>query len=193
VASERDRVFEQLLALRCRSGDQDAWRDLLRRWEIPLFYYQRRLLDQEADAWDVLQQTWLAAYRGIASLKDPQHLVVWLHRIARNLAISHRRLNRHEFEPLPQESQSIGAADDDSPDAQTEAFEDADQVHAAMDRLSLPHREVLTLFFLQDLSIEQIATVVDASVGTIKSRLHYAKRALRQAIEQPAQPREGQP
>ena len=168
--------------MRCRRGDRRAWQELIGRWEMPLFYYLRRLLPQEADAWDVLQQTWLAAYHGIVSLKDPALLAVWLHRIARNLAISHRRANRRDFEPLPDEPPMPGGGED-PPDEQAEAFDDARQVHRALDRLSLPHREVLTLHFLRDLSVGQIAEVVGVSEGTVKSRLHYAKRALRQAVE----------
>ena len=56
-------------------------------------------------------------------------------------------------------------------------------VHHALERLSAPHREVLTLFFLQDLSIDDIAQVVGAKVGTVKSRLHYARAALRKELQ----------
>lgn len=67
---------------------------------------------------------------------------------------------------------------------ETEAFEDAEQVHRALGRISLAHREVLTLFFLEDLSQEQIAEVLGVPLGTVKSRLSYAKRALRSVLQQ---------
>jgi RNA polymerase sigma-70 factor (ECF subfamily) len=67
---------------------------------------------------------------------------------------------------------------------ETEPFEDAEQVHRALGRISLPHREVLTLFFLEDLSQEQMAEVLGIPLGTVKSRLSYAKRALRSVLEQ---------
>jgi len=56
-------------------------------------------------------------------------------------------------------------------------------VHLAMDHLSLAHREVLTLHFLQELSLDQMSGVLDVSIGTLKSRLHYARRALRNVLE----------
>lgn len=89
--SERDRIHHQLLVLRCRRGDAAAWRELIAAWEPRLFYYVRRLVPREADAWDVLQQTWLGAYRNLRTLGDPKLLPAWLYRIARNQAISSRR------------------------------------------------------------------------------------------------------
>ena len=66
---------------------------------------------------------------------------------------------------------------------EAEPFEDAEQVHRALGRISVAHREVLTLFFLEDLSQEQMAEVLGIPLGTVKSRLSYAKRAIRAAIE----------
>lgn len=183
MAIQRERIYDQLLAVRCRRGDRQAWQEVVRRWEMPLFYYLRRLLHHEADAWDTLQQTWIAAYRGIGSLSNTANFIVWLHRIARNLAISHRRGARHALAELAIEETELPECSQQSPDSRAEAFDDAEQVHRAMDQLSVAHREVLALYFMQDLSIEQIAMVTGASEGTIKSRLYYAKRALREKID----------
>ncbi len=70
----------------------------------------------------------------------------------------------------------------------TLAMENAEAVHRALAGLSPPHREVLTLFFLQDLTLEEIAAVLDVPVGTVKSRLHYARRAARAAMHEEGQP-----
>lgn len=67
---------------------------------------------------------------------------------------------------------------------ETVPFEDAERVHRALGRISLSHREVLTLFFLEDFSHEQMAEVLDIPLGTVKSRLSYAKRALRSVLQQ---------
>ena len=67
------------------------------------------------------------------------------------------------------------------------SLDDAEQVHYGLRRISLPHREILTLFFLQDLSVEEIADVVGIPFGTVKSRLYYAKRALRTVLEKEEQ------
>ena len=178
MPSERDRIYRELIALRCRRGEREAWRELIALWEPRLFYYVRRLVPQESDAWDVLQQTWLGAFQNIRSLGDVRTLPTWLYRIARNKAISKRR----ERTPEPSETLNDRPEDIDEVDA-LEQFENAEAVHRALDELSLPHREALTLHFLQDLSLEQIADVLGVPVGTVKSRLHHAKRALRTKLE----------
>jgi RNA polymerase sigma-70 factor, ECF subfamily len=182
-ARRAEAIYDELLLLRCRRGEGAAWRELLARWERPLFFYVRRFVPREEDAWDVLQQTWLAVFNGLGRLRDATQFPVWLHRIARNLAISYRR-GMKPIEPLPQAVEETDASD---PAANAIEFEDAQRVHRALDRVSLAHREVLTLFFLQDLSLEQIADVIDSPVGTIKSRLHYARQALRCAMDKEAE------
>ena len=177
----KDAILSELLVLRCRRGDPQGWRDLLARWERPLLFYIRRLVPTEQDAWDVLQKTWLAVFQGLASLKETSMLPVWLHRIARNLAVTNYR-GQHRSEPLPEEL-TIDEGKD-PPSAEAEAFDDAQAVHRALAELSVAHREVLTLYFLQDLSVEQIAQVLDVSAGTVKSRLHYARRELRTVLEE---------
>jgi RNA polymerase sigma-70 factor (ECF subfamily) len=179
---DKDAVTRELLALRCRRGDRAAWEDLIRTREPRLLYFIRRLVRNEADAWDVLQETWMRVLKGIGSLSDPGSLTPWLYRVARNTALSHARSREppHEsLEDLPDEF----AGD---PAGGPLDFEDAEQVHRGLLALSLPHREVLTLFFLEDLSVEEAATVLGVPPGTVKSRLHYAKRALRQVIAEEA-------
>lgn len=178
MTRDRDTVARELLAVRCRRGDRAALEELVRTFEGRLLYFVRRLVRDEADAWDVLQKTWVRVLTGIRSLDDPRSLLPWLYRIARNTAHTHARLH----EPPPELS-----VDHPDPAAHDPAgggvFEDADQVHLGLQQLSLSHREVLTLFFLEDLCVEEIAAVVGAPPGTVKSRLHYAKLALRRAIE----------
>ena len=187
MQSERERIFGQLLALRCRRGERGAWHELIAAWEPRLFYYIRRLVPQESDAWDVLQQTWLGAYENIRSLADTRLLATWLYRIARNKAISHRRSHGARAADLAEIIGDPAAAAEDEADT-LEEFENAEAVHRALDELSLAHREALTLHFLQDLSLEQIADVLDVPIGTVKSRLHHAKRALRKVLEREVSP-----
>ena len=170
----------ELLLHRCRNGDCSAWAELIARWERRLFYYICRLVSKESDAWDILQQTWVRVYRSIDRLRDPSRLAPWLYRIARNTALSHSKA----FAAQQQRIDTDAAVDDLPDDPEIPATWQAEVVHAALVKLSLPHREVLTFFFLQDLSIEQIAEVIDVPAGTVKSRLHYAKQAIRNILEQ---------
>jgi RNA polymerase sigma-70 factor (ECF subfamily) len=181
MGGSKDTIYAQLLALRCRQGDMGAFEQLVRLWEARLFYYIRRLVDQEADAWDVLQKTWIKALRGIRSLKDPKALPCWLYTLARRTVIDHSR--RASDRPLPEDF-ADESADPSSADEPGLALDNAEAVHRALAGLSPPHREVLTLFFLQDLTLEEIAAVLDVPVGTVKSRLHYARRAARAAVHE---------
>lgn len=179
---EKEAIYYELLVLRCRRGQSDAFEELVKRWERRLFYYIRRLIDDEQDAWQVLQQTWLEALRGIRKLREPRKLPAWLYRIARNTAISHLRTEYARQALLAQSATDCSIVDGED----NLAFEDAEQVHYGLGRISLHHREVLTLFFLQDLRLEEIAAVLGIPVGTVKSRLNYAKRALKAVLEKEA-------
>ncbi|WP_165074052.1 RNA polymerase sigma factor [Paludisphaera rhizosphaerae] len=179
MARDKEAVRLELLALRCRRGDARAFEELVREWEGRLFYYVRRLVATEEDAWDVLQQTWLRVYKSVGSLRQPERLPVWLYQVARCAAISHRRGRlRNEAHEESLDDPPDPTAEDD-----LDLLDRCEQVHVGLERLSPAHREILTLFFLEDLSLEQIAEVLEIPPGTAKSRLHYAKRALREILE----------
>lgn len=178
--SNKDTILQNLLVLRCQRGDQQAFSELIRLWEMRLFFYIRRLVATEEDAWDVLQQTWVKVFQGIRSLKHPEKLPTWLYKIVRLAAMNHWRGHYREQSHLTEKAQQTADAHED----ENEAFENAEQVAFALSRISLAHREVLTLYFLDDLSLGEIADVLSVPLGTVKSRLSYAKRALRAVLEQ---------
>jgi RNA polymerase sigma-70 factor (ECF subfamily) len=178
--TEKEAVHYELLVLRCRQRQRDALEELVRTWDRPLRYYIRRLMGDEHESLQILQQTWVKVLQGLGGLREPRKLPLWLYSIARKTALSHLRTKYSEqaFFRHPAEVLEI---QDGGPDP---AFDDAEQVHYGLGRLSLIHREVLTLFFLQDLSLEEITAVLEIPIGTVKSRLHHAKRALKAILEQ---------
>ena len=160
--------------MQCQRGDRQAFAGIVQMWERPLFYYLRRLTPSEAETWDLLQETWLRVFRSIRTIRDPRTLPAFLYTTARNVAISRLRIRVDENQPM--------SADNGAHDCAFIAFDDAEQVHHALDQLPLPQREAVTLYFLQDLSLDEIARVLDVPVGTVKSRLHYGKQAIREII-----------
>jgi len=178
---DSETILGELLVLRCRRGDASAWRELIGRWERRLFYYVRRLVGCERDAWDVLQQTWLAAYRAMPSLQEPRALRAWLYRIAHRQAVSHLRRTGAMPDASAEPLDALADVPDDEIAFPAEA---AERVHAGLSKLALAHREVLTLHFLEGMSVAEIAAVLDVPAGTVKSRLFHAKRALRAALEE---------
>lgn len=180
MSTDRERIYNELLALRCRRHEDGAMEELVRRWEKRLFYFIRRLVSDEEDACDALQETWLKVIGGIRTLRQPSSLPMWLYRIARNTAMTRLRgryADKAMIEENPGEIMENG-------DPFT--FEDVEQVHYGLSQLSLPHREALTLYFLEDLSIDEIAEVLGVASGTVKSRLHFAKKALKAVLQQEA-------
>jgi RNA polymerase sigma-70 factor (ECF subfamily) len=176
MSDAAEQLYEHVLVLRCQAGDPAAFEELVARYGPRLRYYLRKLLGGDG-ADDALQEVWCDAFRGLPRLLDPRALPAWLYRLARDRAFRQLR-RRRVFVPLPE-----GDLPDPAGDGDEFTAEDARQVHAALDRLAPEHREVLLLRFLEDMPYEDIARVTGCPVGTVRSRLHYAKHALRQVIE----------
>ncbi len=171
------RAQYEWMALRCQAGDPDAFEDLIAVMERPLLYYAASLTGNADSALDVLQDVWLKVFRGIHKLKDPSSLRAWLYSIAHAVAVDRVRKNysREKAEKVQME---------DFREAEEPWFEkeDAEAVHQALSELGLKHREVLVLHFLEDLSVAEIAEVIGCSEGTVKSRMHYAKRTMKEVL-----------
>jgi RNA polymerase sigma-70 factor (ECF subfamily) len=170
-----EQLYERVLVLRGQTGDEDAFAELVERYSPRLRYYLRRMLEY-GDPDDVLQDIWLDVFRGLPRLADVAAFPAWLYRLARDRVVrTHRRRRFH---------QSIHDLDppDESGD-ETFTAEDAERIHLALGKLAPEHREVLVLRFVEEMSYEGIAEVIGSPLGTVRSRLHYAKQALRGILE----------
>jgi RNA polymerase sigma-70 factor (ECF subfamily) len=173
-----DRVQFEWLALRCQTGDPEAFADLIAVMERPLLYYATSLTGKQDAALDVLQDVWLKVVRSIQRLKEPGSLKPWLYAITHSVAVD--RIRRDYKRDRAEQAQLDDAFNIDEPSFDEE---DATELRDALSRLGVKHREVLVLHFLQDLSILEIANIVGCSEGTVKSRIHYAKRQMKQILE----------
>jgi len=174
--SKATRARDEWLALRCQSKVPGAFDDLISEMERPLFYYATKLTNNQDEALDVLQEVWLTALPGIRKLKDPSSVRSWLYTIAHRAAIDRFRRDRargHAEEVHTELADSIDVTF--SPD-------DAAAIHQALDRIDAKHRDILVLFFIEDFSLAEISQILNCPEGTVKSRLHYAKKALKAAI-----------
>ena len=125
---------------------------------------------------------WLQVHRSLGGLTSPNAFRVWIYRIAHSKAVTELRRRTRQpvlVEDVKHERPVAGTDDKDS-----EAFDNAELVHVALQDLSMDHGRVLTLRFLEDMTTEDIAEVIGCNPGTVKSRLHYAKRALRRRIQE---------
>jgi RNA polymerase sigma-70 factor (ECF subfamily) len=188
MTDQAEQIYERLLVVRAQAGDEAALAELVERFSPRLRYFLRKLLGPERhrgrslqgdNAEDVLQDVWLDVVRGLARLADPQALVAWLYRIARDRAFGRLRKARR-IELALDEQQVIDPASVDEEDF---SAEDAARIHAALDELPPEQREVLVLRFLEEMSYEEIARVVGCQLGTVRSRIFYGKQTLRKALQ----------
>ena len=182
-----ERLREQLDLTRAQLGDDQAFMRLVERYHNRLLFHVRRLGADETTAEDILQEVWVAAYQRLRRVYDAEAFPAWIYAIARHKAISAlRHRHRRPESPAPADEEVEAAANgDEAPDF---TADEAAAVHRCLDRVSLSHREVLLLRFFEGLSYEQIAVVIGCSIGTVRSRLYYAKRAMRRAMESEATP-----
>jgi RNA polymerase sigma-70 factor (ECF subfamily) len=169
---------ERLLVSRAQAGDSAAFRTLILSLETRLFYFIRRFVSDEHRAADILQDVWLTAFQKLRRLREPAAFRGWVYQIAHDRAATITRRESRSAETL-----TVDVADDAV--ASVDEFTRRDQaaaVHRAIDRLSAEHRAVITLRFLEDLSLAAIAEILREPLGTVKSRLHYAKESLRRLL-----------
>jgi RNA polymerase sigma-70 factor (ECF subfamily) len=178
MADTTDQLYEQTLVLRCQTGDEAAFVELVERYQPRMRYYLRKMLRDANAADDVLQEVWLDVFRGVNRLTEVGAFRAWLYQIARNRAYRQLRKRRLNYEPF----EEVELLDSSAEDAKFEA-DDAACVHAGLDELAPLHREVLVLRYIEAMTYEEIARVVDCKVGTVRSRLHYGTGALRAILE----------
>lgn len=178
---ELSRARERVTVLLAQRGDGDAFSSLCDLYDRRLLYFIRRILGDSDGALDVLQSVWLTVHRKLRNLKSPEAFRVWLYRITHDIAVTELR-KKSVYSRTLEELQCVPETETDN--THSETFDNAELVHLGLQGLSTDHRQVLTLCFLEHMTLEEISEVIGCSSGTIKSRLHYAKKALRERIEE---------
>lgn len=179
VVAER----EQLPVPQARAGEPEAWDALFQRYQLPLYVYVFELVQNEQASLDLVQETFIAAARHIGTLRDDGKFGSWLFGIAHQKCVQHWRKRGRE-ELLDEESiERLAGVDSDPRDVLIREEQEAEFMQA-LSQLPGPQRSALVLHFLEDFSLEEIARITGAALGTVKSRLHYAKKALRDLLEE---------
>ena len=178
MTDQAEFIYERLLVVRAQAGDEAAFAELVERYSPRLRYFLRKLLASADQAEDALQDIWLDVFRHLPRLVEPQALRAWLYRIARDRAFARLRKVRRTTEPLD----GANVVDPAAAEENDFSLEDAARIHSALDELPPEQREVLVLRFLEEMSYEEIARVVGCQLGTVRSRIHYGKQALKRAL-----------
>ncbi len=170
-------LYEQALVIRSQMGDEPAFQELLRLQGPRLLLFTQRMMQTAPEqVADVTQEIWIAIYRALPGLLDASKFRPWAFRIARDRI--YREYRRRKLPLLPFDEALV----ENMPDS-TGCGDDADReaLRHCLDALSPEHREALLLRFFEDMSYEEIARVTDSGVGTVRSRIHYGKLALKKA------------
>lgn len=168
-----------LLVLRCQVGDEGAFARLFEWFGPRTLGYLRSLLGDEAE--DLQQEVWLAVYRNIRNLSNPHAFRTWLFQATRHRAIDFLRRRKRADTLLEGAAVELGEADS-AVDPPEDAAPDPAALESALAALPAVQREVLRLRYQDDLSYAEIALVVGCAIGTVRSRLHHAKRHLQSII-----------
>lgn len=162
-----------------RRGDLRAFEALYNKYKGHVYRTALAVTSDAAAAEDILQDCFLRLHANIDRLDGSVPISPWLHRVTVNLAynfVARRKRSVGVLETLLETFTSNPGA---SPERAAEHSELRDLVRAAIDQLSFEHRVVVILFYLSEFSLEEIAYILDCPVGTVKSRLHYARNKLR--------------
>ncbi len=178
VVAER----EQLPVAQARAGDKAAWDTLFRRYQLPLYVYVFELVHDEQTSLDIVQESFINAARHIGSLREDAKFGSWLFGIAHQKCIQRWRKQARD-EALQEELAAAPPDFEDDPAKFLIRAEQEAEFMKLLNQLPLAQRSVLLLHFVEEFSLEEIAGITGAQLGTVKSRLHYAKKALRNILE----------
>jgi RNA polymerase sigma-70 factor, ECF subfamily len=176
-----------------KSGIEEAYEELIQRYQQPVYGVVYRLLGNQSDASDVVQDVFLKVFRSIGSFREQSTLRTWIYRIAVNEAHNHRRwFSRHcrNEVSLEQESADHRSALDHaldpgrSPFEQTLEREHRTLLEQALGRINPAFRTAVVLRDIENFSYEEIADILELSLGTVKSRILRGREALRRELTQ---------
>lgn len=189
-----DQTDSELVDL-ARSGDRDAARELVERYQRRVLGVVIGMVRNPADAQEVVQETFVRAFRNLHGFKGDSSFYTWLYRIAVNQAIDLQRRESRRSSIEFDESVSVedgpfeplglgGKAGGENPFDAVRNRELGSKIFEAIEGLTPDHRAVILLREIEGLSYEEISDTLDCSLGTVMSRLHYARKKLQSRLKE---------
>lgn len=186
VAPTSEPAEDAELVRRAQAGDLEAYDALVRRYQERIYGVVYHMTSNHEDAADLAQEAFVRAYRALASFKGDSSFFTWLYRIAVNQTLNflkqrrsrgHLSLNDLDFQ-AENDPDIVALISEKTPRRETSLRELQERLNTALQKLSVQHRMVVTLHDIQGLRHEQIAEIMNCNVGTVRSRLHYARQQL---------------
>jgi len=177
---------EAVLVKRARQGDLGAYDELVRRYQERIYATVYHMTSNHEDANDLAQEAFIKGYQALKSFKGGSSFYTWVYRIAVNKTINflkqrknktHMSLDDLDFN-AEHDPDLVALVSEKTPRREVNLAELHEKLNAAMQKLSEPHRLVVTLHDVQGLSHEEIAEIMECNIGTVRSRLFYARQQL---------------
>ena len=175
------------LVQKAKHGDMDAYGDLVRRYQERIYATIYHMTSNHEDANDLAQETFIKSYQALKSFKGDSGFYTWVYRIAVNKTINflkqrknksnHLSLNDLDFN-IENDPDLVALISDKNPRRDVNLSELQEKLNTALLKLSAIHRLVVTLHDVQGMSHEEIGKIMDCNVGTVRSRLFYARQQL---------------
>lgn len=180
MISNEKLMKSEYLVIRCKNGDPTAMAELIEVWIDPLYFYVRRFNLSEDESLDVIQDAWLRVLQKFRQLQKPAAFPAWLFKITRNIVISHIQKNS-QFETVSSDENLSNLPQQD--DAINLSGFSSQEIYESLDKLRVIHRECLVLHFIEGFSMNEVSIILEIPVGTVKSRLYYAKKSLKRLLK----------
>ncbi len=179
MQKSRAQIYDELLVIKCRQGNKDAFDELVGRWQKRLWHYALKVTGSESAAWDIVQETWYGIIKGIRKLEDVSVFPRWAFRIANNKCTDWLRGQRRQ----QQLNKELTKRTKNESDKKQNSDEKTESLRTAIEKLSPDRRALLTLRYHEGFDINHIAEITGLPQGTVKSRLHRTLDQLRQIVE----------
>jgi RNA polymerase sigma-70 factor, ECF subfamily len=184
LVSEDDREAVR----RVQAGDTEAFEPLVEKYKRKVFRLAYQVLRDQEEALDVAQEAFVKAFRALPAFKGDSAFYTWLFRITMNVALDRRRQRATRTKSLgaedvpPEEWERTATSTDPDPEDVATGAERRERIRKGLDSLSEPHRNIIILSDIEGLQYREIAEVLGIPMGTVMSRLHHARKRLREVL-----------
>lgn len=195
TSGERDPLEpeDSVLVLRCQSGDHRAFEPLVTRYRGKIYAMIMNMTGSDADAWDLAQEVFLKAWRALPKFEARSSFYTWIYRITHN--VTYDWLRKKKIQPGMEFDDTLATPDiaagamtvphaDRSPDTNLANSELGKTIQIALDQLSPEHRSIILLKEVDGLSYQEIADTLAITLGTVMSRLFYARKKLQTLLQE---------
>lgn len=192
TAPDSGEVPDYDLVKRCQAGDTRAFDVLVSRYRGKVYAMTYHMIQNETEAWDLAQEAFIKAWRALPRFKLDSSFYTWLYRIAHNVTYDYLRKKKiqgdGEFDDSRTDHHAAAGAEtvphaEMAPDVALKNHELGQRIRNAIAQLSPEHRQIVLLREVEGLAYEEIAATIPCSLGTVMSRLFYARKKLQELLK----------